>query len=179
MVVGAAATFGLVIGASAGGALELSPAEIVALRFPREWNPALPLLAEQGRGFENPAASTAAVSSYSALSLPGLPYPLTDVATQTRPYADPSARRNALFNEAQIASVKSRLNLTREQQKYWPPVEQALRGIVFRKSRDGALVLDPESVERLNIAARELLKSLNETQKREVQALAHVVGLRS
>jgi hypothetical protein len=178
-VLGAAASFGVLIGAS--WAQQPSPAEIVALRFPREWGPApaLPLLAEQGRAFEKSTVSNPGFSSYSALTLPGLPYPLTDVAKQTRPHADPSVNRNALFNDAQIAGIKERLNLTREQERYWPAVEQALRGIVFRKNRDGAHVLDPDSVERLNIAARELIKKLNETQKREVQTLAHLVGLKN
>ena len=35
---------------------------------------------------------------------------------------------------------------------------------------------DPDSIERLNAAARELVKHLNEAQKREVQTLAHLVG---
>jgi hypothetical protein len=158
---------------------ELSPAETVAVRFPREWNPAveMPLLAKHGRHFEQRPAPP--FNSYSPPALPGLPHPVTDVAKETRPYADPFANRNAFFNEMQIVSIKDRLKLTPEQARYWPPVESALRAIVLRKTRDGVTAPDPDSVERLNAAARELVKHLSEAQKREVQTLAHLVGLRN
>ena len=37
-----------------------------------------------------------------------------------------------LFNDAQLASIKARLRLTRDQEAYWPQVEQALRAISWK-----------------------------------------------
>ena len=48
----------------------------------------------------------------------------------TKPAAAPRAaptRPGALLNDAQIASIKSRLKLTPEQQRHWPAVEAALQ----------------------------------------------------
>ena len=42
--------------------------------------------------------------------------------------------RGGVFNDAQIASIKQRLNLTPEQEKLWPAVEAALRKIVYTKN---------------------------------------------
>jgi hypothetical protein len=175
-ILAAAAALPLLVGPV--GAQDLSPAEIVALRFPQEWSPVpvMPLLVTQGRNFEKRPADSPPLHSYSTSALPGLPHPVTDVAKETRPYADPAAR-DAFFNEGQIIGIRERLNLTREQERHWPAVERALRGVAFRKTRDGAKALDPGSVERLQVAAREFVKHLNEAQKREVQLLANVVGL--
>jgi hypothetical protein len=158
----------------------LSPAEIVALRFPPEWTvvPAMPLLVTQGRSFEQQVAGKPSVNSYA--HPPGLPSPWADslAHTRTRPPAPP-ANPNSFFNDAQIASLKDRLKLTREQERYWPAVEQALRIVSYRKTRDGSAMIDPDTVQSLTSAARELVKYLNETQKREVEMLAHLVGLRN
>ena len=42
---------------------------------------------------------------------------------------------NAVFNDAQIASMKDRLELTKEQQPYWQAVEAWLREVVWDRSR--------------------------------------------
>ena len=42
------------------------------------------------------------------------------------------SRTATLLNDAQIASIKNRLNLSPEQQQLWPPVEAALRGVAWR-----------------------------------------------
>jgi hypothetical protein len=86
-----------------------------------------------------------------------------------------------LFNDAQIASIKERLNLSRDQERYWPSVESALRYIGWRHSRErpgtSPPALDPDDVERVKYAAMPLIMSLREDQKREVRTLAHVMGL--
>ena len=110
--------------------------------------------------------------------------------------ADASARRltsrsNNVLNEAQIASIKRRLNLTAEQQRMWPPVEAALRKIVYTKSAmnphtrgaqsngSPTAYIDPTSAEvrQLKAVALPLIMRLNDEQKREVKMLAYVMGL--
>ena len=39
----------------------------------------------------------------------------------------PAARSNAVLNDSQIASIKKRLNLRPDQERYWPAVEAELR----------------------------------------------------
>jgi hypothetical protein len=173
---------GVVIGWGAALAQQpnRSPAEIVAFRFPLEWSsaPAMPLLVAQGRSFEQQTTAKPSFNSYA--HPPGLPSPWTDALAHAR--ARPAASTvngNSFFNEAQIASLKDRLKLTREQERYWPAVAEALRVVAYRKRRDGGAVIDPDSVQGLSLAARELIKYLNETQKREVETLAHLVGLKN
>lgn len=159
---------------------KLSPAEIVALRFPPEWNssPAPPSLVTQGRSFEQQMTANPSFDSYA--HPPGLPSPWTGALANTRGRpAAPAINGNSFFNEAQIASLKDRLKLTREQERYWPAVEAALRVVAYRKTRNGGGAIDPDSVQGLSLAARELIKYLNATQKREVETLAHLVGLKS
>ncbi|MDB5522058.1 MAG: hypothetical protein JWR73_326 [Tardiphaga sp.] len=91
-----------------------------------------------------------------------------------------------LLSDAQIAGIKDRLKLTPSQESYWPGVEAALRAIA-RKIHDkkqsnpvaGSPPIDPESAEvsQLKSAAMPLLFQLREDQKREVRALARIIGL--
>jgi hypothetical protein len=86
----------------------------------------------------------------------------------------------------QIAGIKERLKLTPDQESYWPGVEKALRAIARKmhstKQADpasGAPPIDPDSeeVQQLKSAAMPLLFQLREDQKREVRALARIIGL--
>ena len=102
-------------------------------------------------------------------------------------------RSSNVLNDAQIASIKKRLNLTAEQEKMWPAVEAALRRIVYTKNamdpqshaaQAGATrvaYIDPDSTEirQLKNAALPLIMRLNDEQKREVKMLAYVMGLES
>lgn len=103
-----------------------------------------------------------------------------------------SARSGNVLNDAQIASIKRRLNLTAAQEQLWPAVEAALRKIVYTKnamdsqSRAAApanaartAYIDPTSTEiqQLKYAAFPLIMRLNDEQKREVKMLAYVMGL--
>jgi hypothetical protein len=93
--------------------------------------------------------------------------------------------RGAVLNDAQIASIRERLNLTPNQQRMWPAVEAALRGLVYKKlasaNQKAAPVLDPASpeVSRLKSAAVPLVMSFNSEQRNELRTLAHLVGLGS
>jgi hypothetical protein len=93
----------------------------------------------------------------------------------------------ALFNAAQLASIKSRLRLAPNQEEYWPAVESALRDIGWKAAHEARAgsrasqiaTIDPNSdeVQRLKSAAFPLIMSMNEDQKREVRMLAQVMGL--
>jgi hypothetical protein len=102
-----------------------------------------------------------------------------------------ASRPGGVLNDAQIASIKQRLNLTPEQEKMWPAVEAALRKIVYTKNAMSPRVpaaqpggermayIDPTSadVQQLKYAALPLIKRLNDDQRREVKMMAYVMGL--
>jgi hypothetical protein len=91
----------------------------------------------------------------------------------------------ALLSDAQISGIKERLNLSPDQQSYWPAVETALRAVARKihanKLADphAATPIDPDSdeVSQLKSAAMPLLFQLREDQKREVRSLARLIGL--
>jgi hypothetical protein len=104
-----------------------------------------------------------------------------------------TSHSNSVLNDAQIASLKRRLNLTTEQERMWPAVEAALRKIVYTRTAmnphtrgarsNGASTsyIDPTSaeVQQLKAVAVPLIMRLNDDQKREVKMLAYVMGLES
>jgi len=98
----------------------------------------------------------------------------------------PPQKPYALLSDAQIASIKERLKLSSSQETYWPPVEKALRAVARKihaarqADPNGAGAnIDPEAeeVQQLKSAAMPLLTQLREDQKREVRALARLIGL--
>jgi hypothetical protein len=114
-----------------------------------------------------------------------------EVKTEAKAEAKPAPRRakpNSVLNDAQIASMKRRLNLTPDQEPLWPAVESALRNIAYAKSGttspvrtpQGAMAyIDPDSneVAQLKYAALPLIMRLDDDQRREVRSMAHVMGL--
>ena len=116
------------------------------------------------------------------------------------PQHKPAAKKKGngeLFNEAQLASIKTRLKLSDYQEQYWPPVENALRAIGHAVARNSgtppkatalgyandtsrlAAQIDPDSdeVQQLKSAAFPLIMSMNDDQKQQVRNIAHVMGL--
>lgn len=101
----------------------------------------------------------------------------------------PPEHKNAILDESQIASIKTRLRLTESQMEYWPAVEAALldvvrkhaRGVRNRSTYAAASKIDVNSpeVQSLVWAAMPLLMRLREDQKKEVRQLARVLGLES
>jgi hypothetical protein len=109
----------------------------------------------------------------------------------------PAARKKdsgELFNDAQLASIKTRLKLSEYQEQYWPPVENALRAIGrsiahgppprttamgYASESRLAAQIDPDSaeVQQLKSAAFPLIMSMNDDQKQQVRNIAHVMGL--
>jgi hypothetical protein len=98
----------------------------------------------------------------------------------------PLQKSYALLSDAQIAGIKERLKLSSDQESYWPAVESALRAIARKihatrqadPNATGAPI-DPDAteVQQLKSAAMPLLVQLREDQKREVRALARIIGL--
>jgi len=115
--------------------------------------------------------------------------------TATTPARHVASRPGSVLNDAQIASIKKRLNLTPDQESLWPAVEAALRNISYaRKAQDTKVAslgsgagrgpmayVDTNSseVQRLKYAAIPLIMRLNDDQKREVKSMAYVMGLES
>jgi hypothetical protein len=99
-------------------------------------------------------------------------------------------RQGFVLDDAQIASIKTRLHLTPDQERMWPAVAAALRNVAYAKAHEAhphgappsaiqATSVDPNSaeVEDLKSAAIPLIMSFNSEQKDEVRNLAHVMGL--
>jgi hypothetical protein len=107
---------------------------------------------------------------------------LASVAAKPVVPARSLTRPGAVLNDAQIASIKRRLNLTPDQERMWPSVEVALRNLTYKKGHDAAQVvasIDPASpdVQNLKSAAMPLVMSFSGDQMRELQSISRVAGL--
>jgi hypothetical protein len=139
-----------------------------------------------------PAQLSESAPQTPTISEPGKPEPPKVQAANAAP-RQVKARSSNVLNDAQIASIKRRLNLTAEQEKMWPAVEAALRNIVYTKNAMAPqghaaqaagmriAYIDPDSTEirQLKYAALPLIMRLNDEQKREVKMLAYMMGLES
>jgi hypothetical protein len=93
-----------------------------------------------------------------------------------------ATRTNAVLNDSQIASIKRRLNLTPDQERYWPAVEAELRKMEYKKDKNqgtrmAAIDVSKVDVEGLKSAGFPLVMSFSDDQKRELKSLAHLLGL--
>lgn len=105
------------------------------------------------------------------------------------------ASERAMLAEQSLASIdvgriKSVLKLTAEQERHWPPVEAALRDIARRQAQSEetglvrrisrrvvSVVLDGAAIQRLAVAARPLIASLDSQQLSAASGLAAEMGL--
>jgi hypothetical protein len=135
------------------------------------------LLPEDAAGFRlitfEPASAVAVESSASVESTVSPPMP------RNRRSANDPGR---VLNDGQLASIKARLKLTPVQEGMWPPVEAALRKVTYVKptkggKQQGFIDFDSPEVQQLVSVVQPLIKRLSEDQRREVRALAHVMGL--
>jgi hypothetical protein len=135
--------------------------------------------------FSEPLRQAYAAAAPSDIAVPNV---TAAPAPKQKPVAaKPAPQKNyTLLSDVQIATIKERLKLSPDQESYWPGVEKALRAIARKmhssKQADpasGAPPIDPESEEvaQLKSAAMPLLFQLREDQKREVRALARIIGL--
>jgi hypothetical protein len=116
------------------------------------------------------------------------PKPAPKPAAHAKKLPPPPPTPAPFLDDAQIASLKTRLRLTADQVEYWPAVEAALRDVVRTQLHEGRVkhthgkagidVNTPE-VQKLVWAAMPLLMRLREDQKHEVRKLARVMGLES
>src|SRR5262249_50323066 len=200
---------GLLVGWSEAQSKDLTPAEVVALRFPSAWSnqsarqtPAVTAVAKNQIVFDpNPSYDLASADSKPVIPSGVLAYgdPVDSIAppqTASTPETRPAERRaslvpalppakpkpdNHILNDAQIASIKARLRLTPDQQRYWPGVEAALRGIAYKVNKSGgklaSIDADGPEVQQLKSAAIPLIMMFTEQQKNEVRQLVQVMGL--
>lgn len=91
----------------------------------------------------------------------------------------PVHRSNAVLNDSQIASIKQRLKLTPEQQRYWPAVEAELRKMEYKKDPSAPQGQRTVNVEGIKSAGAPLVMSFNDDQRAELRSLAHLLGLES
>jgi hypothetical protein len=96
----------------------------------------------------------------------------------------PKPRSNAVLNASQIASIKRRLALTPDQERYWPAVEAELRKMEYKKdktqaTRTAQIDMSKIDVEGLKSAGFPLVMSFSDDQRRELKSLAHLLGLES
>jgi hypothetical protein len=213
-------TFGPALIAGSSQPVAQTPAEIVAARFPSQ-DATLPVMpasfvtasvlpTERLELFSpspsyrfaavDPASRTAGEGTEQKApnqinAAPSQAAPAKPEASKSQP-TNPAPRRvanrpNNVLNDAQIANIKRRLNLTPDQEQMWPAVETALRKIVYTKNAAEAAVhaaqsasghmayVDPSSaeVQQLKYAALPLIMRLNDDQRREVKMMAHVMGL--
>lgn len=116
------------------------------------------------------------------------PVQLASIAAKPAIPAHSLTRPGAVLNDAQIVSIKRRLNLTPDQERMWPSVEAALRNLSYAKAsphhggHDAAQAvaqIDPNSadVQNLKSAAMPLVMSFSGEQMRELQSISRVAGL--
>jgi hypothetical protein len=137
----------------------------------------------QTASLDNVAPPAANAADLSARPAAGTPAKAS--AAPARPPA--TNRAGYILDDAQIASIKTRLHLTPDQERMWPAVEVALRNMAYKRTQQAAAhgaarngqvaAVDPEAVEGLKSAAVPLIMSFSSEQKEEVRSLAHVMGL--
>jgi hypothetical protein len=91
-------------------------------------------------------------------------------------------RSNAVLSDQQIASIKRRLKLNRQQERYWPAVAAELRKMEYKREQQGgktsaSVDMSKVNIERLKSAGFPLIKSFNDDQRQELKSLAHLLGL--
>src|SRR6516162_3742549 len=179
---------------------DMAPSDCVNLRFPADWTDAavepvsrMLALASADSGdisLFSPRPTYAATDAEAPVMVEATPKPAPPAAPAKVALASATAkpakpRSNHVLNESQIASIKKRLNLTPEQERYWPAVEAELRKMEYNKkstsggSRMASIDMSKVNVEGLKSAGYPLVMSFSDDQRRELKSLAHLLGLES
>src|SRR5262249_36277679 len=165
---------------------DLAPSDSVNLRFPADWADAavepvsrmLALAAADGDiSLFSPRPTYAAPDTDAPARLEAMPRPRPAEAPARVALASAAAkpvkpRSNLVLNDSQIASIKKRLNLTPEQERYWPAVEAELRKMEYnKKSAQGASHMASIDMSKLNVeglksAGYPLVMSFSDDQRR-------------
>ena len=144
-----------------------TPNETITSRFPGGWESA-PVVEYKKRPHWPSAVPRMSTDEFIAA---------VTAVERLRPRPRPPQRANVVFSDAQIASMKDRLELTQEQEPYWQKVEASLREIVWDPAT-AVVKLEPSSLERFEEAAAAFMATLSAKQRSQIQALANIVGLR-
>ena len=180
---------------------EMAPSDKVGLRFPADWAetaaepaPAAPTVtlasADPGMMLFSPhptyAANDAAnpnMIEAKAEPAAAAPPKVAVASLIPKPKPKPKPRSNAVLNDSQLASIKRRLNLTPEQERYWPAIEAELRKMEYTKSSGGSrtasIDMSKVNVDGLKSAGFPLVMSFSDDQRRELKSLTHLLGLDS
>jgi hypothetical protein len=175
----------------------MAPSDTVNLRFPADWAeaPVEPVShmvklasADPGMAFFSPQPTYAPGDADAPTMVEAKPTPapakLAVASLVPTPPKRPKPQSNAVLNESQLASIKRRLNLTPDQERYWPAVEAELRKMEYTKkpqgdSRTASIDMSKVNVEGLKSAGFPLVMSFSDDQRRELKSLAHLLGLES
>jgi hypothetical protein len=101
-----------------------------------------------------------------------------------------ASRIGPVIQESHIARLHAALNLKPEQQRYWAPVEAALRSLARQQAREAAgaglvqrmsdkattLASTAVKLRRLASAAAPLIRALDENQKSSAMSFVHSAG---
>src|SRR5262245_44010429 len=179
---------------------DLAPSDSVNLRFPADWadaavEPVSQMVAlasaDSSIALFSPRPTYAATDADAPVMVEATPKPAAPAAPAKVALASAVAkppvkpRSNHVLNDSQIASIKKRLNLTPEQELYWPAVEAELRKMEYNKrstrgaSRMASIDMSKVNVEGLKSAGYPLVMSFSDDQRRELRSLAHLLGLES
>jgi len=174
---------------------EMAPSDTVNLRFPADWveasaEPVSSMLmlasADPGMTLFNPRPTYATNEVEAPATIEAKPKPPapTKVVLASASAKPAKPRSNAVLNDSQLAGIKKRLNLTPEQERYWPAIEAELRKMEYTKklqgnSRTASIDMSKVNVEGLKSAGFPLVMSFSDDQRRELRSLAHLLGLES
>src|SRR5438132_13734581 len=177
---------------------DMAPSDCVNLRFPADWADAaaepvskmLALASADGDiSLFTPRPTYAATDADAPARLEAAPKPPAAAAPAKVALASATAkpvikpRSNLVLNDSQIASIKRRLNLTPEQERYWPAIEAELRKMEYTKSSGGSrtasIDMSKVNVDGLKSAGFPLVMSFSDDQRRELKSLTHLLGLES
>ena len=147
---------------------EVTPIQSTVSRFPEGWDSA-PVLAQDKPLPWHPDKLPMTADDFIAA---------VTAVERVRPLPRPPQPAGAVFNDAQIASIKDRLELTEAQVPYWQRVEASLREVVWNRSHGDRPRLEPGSLKRFNEAVKPFVETLSAKQRSEIRALANIVGLR-
>jgi hypothetical protein len=178
---------------------DLSASQNIDFRFPDEWRQAA--ASPPGEAFASTDALWFQPTPLYPIMLdsdavPPAPDDLTaavaDVAAKAaadqaaKPSVATAKRRsNAVLSDAQIAGIKKRLNLTSQQERYWPSIAAELRKMEYKKEanaqgpRTASIDTSKVDVAKLRSAGLPLVMSFDDEQKDEFKGLVHLLGIES
>src|SRR5262245_35312287 len=162
--------------------VEQKPAEQEAVMAP-PWVMAVQAPLPRPRPKTAPADSVAAAATTASQTTAS--HAAAAPAVPAKAAAVHKPKSNAVLNSAQLASIKRRLNLSPDQERYWPAVEAELRKMEYAKrspagaTRTASVDMSKVNVEGLKSAGYPLVMSFSDDQRRELRSLAHLLGLES